>query len=100
MLEKLQAQGGYVVTPEEKTRLQNTIWTDGHLSTAIVAQPAEKIAGMAGIDLPAGKQFFIVPETGAGPEIGRASGRERVYQYVSISVVAVSLQKKQKLLTP
>ena len=68
MLEKLQAQGGYVVTPEEKTRLQNTIWTDGHLSTAIVAQPAEKIAGMAGIDLPAGKQFFIVPETGAGPD--------------------------------
>src|SRR3546814_14587918 len=68
MLEKLQAQGGYVVTPEEKTRLQNTIWTDGHLSTAIVAQPAEKIAGMAGIDLPAGKQVFIVPETGAGPD--------------------------------
>src|SRR3546814_11817293 len=23
---------------------------------------------MAGIDLPAGKQFFIVPETGAGPD--------------------------------
>src|SRR3546814_16836932 len=68
MLEKLQAQGGYVVTPEEKTRLQNTIWPDGHLSTAIVAQPAEKIAGMAGIDPPAGKQFSIVPDTGAGPD--------------------------------
>src|SRR3546814_15616904 len=32
---------------------------------------------------------------GAGGKIGRASCRERVCQYVLISVVAVSLQKKQ-----
>src|SRR3546814_16770663 len=31
------------------------------------------------------------------PEIGRASCRERVCQYVSISVVAVSLKKKTKM---
>src|SRR3546814_13090758 len=31
-----------------------------------------------------------------GEEIGRASGRERVCQYVEISVVAVSLKKKIK----
>src|SRR3546814_12909243 len=30
------------------------------------------------------------------PEIGRASGRERVWQYVSISVVAGPLKKKKK----
>ena len=68
MLEKLQAQGGYLVNAEEKQKLQNTLWEDDHLNTAIVAQPAEKIAAMAGIDLPAGKTFFIVPETGAGKE--------------------------------
>jgi len=68
MLEKLVHQGGFVVTGEDKVKLQNTIWVDGHLNTAIVAQPAEKIAGMAGIDLPEGKSFFIVPETGFGPE--------------------------------
>lgn len=68
MVEKLQAQGGYLVNAEEKAKLQNTLWEDGHLNTAIVAQPAEKIAALAGIDLPAGKTFFIVPETGAGPE--------------------------------
>lgn len=67
-LAKLEAQGGYLVTPEEKTRLQNTLWEDGHLNTAIVAQPAEKIAAMAGIELPAGKTFFIVPEAGAGAD--------------------------------
>lgn len=68
MIKKLQAQGGYVVTPEEKARLQNTLWVDDHLNTEIVAQPAEKIASMANIDLPEGVTFLIVPETGAGPE--------------------------------
>src|SRR3546814_20017342 len=33
-------------------------------------------------------------EIGGGSKIGRASCRERVCQYVSISVVAVSLKKK------
>jgi acyl-CoA reductase-like NAD-dependent aldehyde dehydrogenase len=68
MLTKLQAEGGYIISGEDKEKLQNTIWVDGHLNTAIVAQSATKIAGMAGIDLPEGKQFLIVPETGAGPE--------------------------------
>jgi sulfoacetaldehyde dehydrogenase len=68
MLEKLLHQGGYLVNEEEKKRLQNTIWHDGHLNTAIVAQPAEKLAAMAGIELPEGKEFFMVPETGWGPD--------------------------------
>jgi len=68
MLEKLLHQGGYLVNEEEKARLQNTIWHDGHLNTAIVAQPAEKLAAMAGIELPEGKEFFMVPETGWGPD--------------------------------
>lgn len=68
MLQKLQEKGGYVVNSEEKSKLQNTIWVDGHLNANIVAQPAEKIAGMAGFDIPEGKTFFIVPETGAGPD--------------------------------
>ena len=68
LLEKLLHEGGYVLNEEEKTKLQNTIWHDGHLNTDIVAQPAHKIAGQAGIELPEGKQFLIVPETGAGPD--------------------------------
>src|SRR3546814_13370210 len=36
-----------------------------------------------------------VPRGGVDLQIGRASCRERVCQYVSISVVAVSLKKKQ-----
>ncbi len=68
MLEKLVHQGGYVVSPEEKEKLQAVIWVDGHINANVVAQPAEKIAGMAGFGLPEGKRFFIVPETGYGPE--------------------------------
>ncbi len=68
MLAKLQAEGGYLVNSDEKQKLQNILWEDGHLSTSIVAQSAEKLAAMAGIDLPAEKSFYIVPETGAGSD--------------------------------
>ena len=68
MLEKLVHQGGYIVTKEEKALLQDVIWVDGHINPNAVAQPCEKIAGMAGFGVPEGKLFFIVPETGAGPD--------------------------------
>ncbi|MFT5889762.1 MAG: sulfoacetaldehyde dehydrogenase [Zhongshania sp.] len=68
LLEKLQAQGGYICNPEEKQKLQDIIWQDGHIAPRIVAQPASVLAEMAGIDLPEGNAFFIVPETGAGAD--------------------------------
>lgn len=68
LLENLQAQGGYICNEDEKAKLQAIIWEDGHIASRIVAQPASTLAEMAGIDLPEGKSFFIVPETGAGPE--------------------------------
>jgi sulfoacetaldehyde dehydrogenase len=68
MLDLLKKEGGYLVNAEEKKKLQNTLWVDDHLNANIVAQPAEKIAAMAGITIPEGTKFFIVPETGAGKE--------------------------------
>ncbi len=68
LLEKLQAEGGYIVSPEQKSQLQSVMWEDGHLSTRIVAQPASTLAGMAGFELPEDKTFLIVPETGAGAD--------------------------------
>lgn len=68
LLEKLQAEGGYLVNREEKEKLQHVIWEDGHINSRIVAQPAENMAAMAGFDIPEGKTFFIVPESGAGKE--------------------------------
>jgi sulfoacetaldehyde dehydrogenase len=69
LLSKLVKQGGYIVSNEDKKKLQATIWKDGHLNANIVAQPLETIAKMAGISgYPEGSKFFIVPETGTGPE--------------------------------
>jgi sulfoacetaldehyde dehydrogenase len=69
MLEKLKAQGGYLCNEEEKAALRNTLWDEElHLNTAIVAQPPEKIAQMAGLSIPEETKFFIVPEDGWGPE--------------------------------
>jgi sulfoacetaldehyde dehydrogenase len=68
MLAKLVHQGGYVVNAEEKAKLQAVIWEDDHINAKVVAQDAEKIAGMAGFSIPEGKLFFIVPEDGHGPD--------------------------------
>ena len=67
-LEKLKHEGGHVIEGEDKEKLQQVLWRDGQLNAGIVAQPAVNITGQAGIDLPEGKQFLIVPETGAGPD--------------------------------
>jgi len=67
-LEKLKHEGGFVIDGEDKQKLQDVLWKDGVLNAKIVAQHALNITGQAGIDLPEGKQFLIVPETGTGPD--------------------------------
>ncbi len=68
MVKELEAVGGYLCSAEEKKMLQATMWDPdkGVLNREIVAQPAEKIAGLAGIKLPKGKSFIMVEETGVG----------------------------------
>lgn len=67
-LEKLKSEGGYLMSDAEKSKLQQVLWQDGAINAKIVAQPASVIAGQAGFDLPEGKQFLIIPESGAGAE--------------------------------
>jgi sulfoacetaldehyde dehydrogenase len=64
----MEAEGGYLVKGDEKEKLQHAMWHDGHLSRAIVAQAPEVIAKEAGIELPEGKTFFMVEETGIGAD--------------------------------
>ena len=69
MMAKLKAKGGHLCSPEEKQQLQRTLWDEeGHLNTAIVAQPASKIASMAGLTVASDTEFYIVLEEGWGPE--------------------------------
>ncbi len=68
MLARLEAKGGLVLNDAQKAKLQAVLWIDGALNPKIVAQPPETIAAMAGFDIPEGTKFFIVPETGTGPD--------------------------------
>ena len=74
MLERLKAKGGYLCNAEEKEKLRNTIWDDeGHLNTAIVAQPAQKIASMAGLTFPQPPSFIsLLKKVGAKTSLSLA----------------------------
>lgn len=67
-LAQLQEEGGYLVNEEEKAKLEKVLWVDNHRTIDTIACPASVIAGKAGIDLPEGKIFFIVPEDKIGKE--------------------------------
>ena len=75
-LEVLKANGGYLLTIEEKRRLQEVMWPGGKLSTAIMAQDAAKIAAAAGLDSPeaASARFFMVEEDGYGADFPFSGG--------------------------
>jgi sulfoacetaldehyde dehydrogenase len=69
LLVKLQDEGGYVVNEEEKARLRGAYWdAQGRRTADTIARPAHVVAAKAGIALPAGKTFLIVPETQIGKE--------------------------------
>src|SRR3546814_13052011 len=53
------------------------------------------VMALAGGALLMGRSSELSPDNVAGDQIGRASCRERVWQVVSITVVAVSLTKKK-----
>jgi sulfoacetaldehyde dehydrogenase len=62
-LGRLQEEGGYLVNDDEKAKLQAAYWdAEGRRTADTIARDADVIARKAGIDLPAGKTFFIVPE--------------------------------------
>jgi sulfoacetaldehyde dehydrogenase len=63
------SQGAYLLSPDEKRRLQQVMWPDGKLSAAISAQPPGKIAALAGLNGPGAQdaEFFLVEEDSYGP---------------------------------
>jgi sulfoacetaldehyde dehydrogenase len=68
-LEQLQKEGGYLVSEEEKRKLQSALWdAEGHRTAPTIARPAAKIAETAGFTIPEGKTFLIVKEKHIGKE--------------------------------
>jgi sulfoacetaldehyde dehydrogenase len=69
MLQQLQHEGGYLLSPEERAAVQAIYWdAEGHRTADTVARPAAVVAARAGIVLPPGKSFLIAEQS----EIGKA----------------------------
>lgn len=69
-IEALRNEGGYLLSADEKRRLQQVMWHDGKLSPAVSAQPPGKIAALAGLNGQGAQdaEFFLVEEDGFGPD--------------------------------
>ena len=69
-MQELRKQGGYLLSDEEKARMQEVMWPDGKLSTTVMAQSAGKVAAVAGLDSEEARaaRFFMVEEEGWGPD--------------------------------
>ena len=68
LVEKLVAQGGYVVSPQEADKIAAVLWEDGHLNPKSVVQRPQVLCKMAGVEIPEDRLFMIVPEEGVGPQ--------------------------------
>ncbi len=68
MLAKLKAKGGMVLDDAAKAKLQASLWIDGVINAKVVAQTPQFIGKFAGFEVPEDAKFFIVPETGYGPD--------------------------------
>jgi sulfoacetaldehyde dehydrogenase len=66
----LEAQGGVMLSPDDKARLAQFMFPEGKLSSAATAQSASVIAQKAGLTTPgaANPAFLMVEESGAGPD--------------------------------
>jgi len=63
----LQRAGGYRANMEEKNKLVDILWVDGHLNREVIAKDADVFADLAGLG-PAARtaRFFIVEHDGIG----------------------------------
>ena len=67
---KLQDHGGWLVPGDKKDQLQQAMWPSGSLNRQVVAQPASRIAEVAGFDEDEAhaSKFLIVEESGIGED--------------------------------
>jgi sulfoacetaldehyde dehydrogenase len=66
LLDALKKEGGHLASIDEKEKLKAAMWPDGKINRDIVAQPALRIAEIAGIKIPESTAFIMVEEEGIG----------------------------------
>ena len=68
LVSALESQGAKLLTADEQEKLQQLMWPEGNLNSAVIARPAHQIAEMAEIDCSAMSdvKVLIVQESQAG----------------------------------
>lgn len=67
-IEEMKKQYAHLCSPEEKQKLQDTLWINGRLNPKAICRPATEIARLAGIDVAPDTRWILVEETGYGKE--------------------------------
>ncbi len=69
-INSIEMQGAYIIREgsDEKKKLLDGMWVDGHLNKDIVAQSPQTLAAIAGLKVPKDTKFFVVEESGIGRE--------------------------------
>jgi sulfoacetaldehyde dehydrogenase len=69
MVAQLQKEGGYLANDREKAALRNAMWDrEGHRTPDTVAIAPQRLAKIAGFDIPADRKFIIVMGDGIGKQ--------------------------------
>ena len=69
MLQRLQAEGGYLVDAREKELLRAACWdAEGHRTPETIARAASVVAAKAGFSIPDDKTFLLVEEQRIGKQ--------------------------------
>lgn len=68
-MEALKRAGGYRCTADEKQKVQDKLWVDGHLNRQVIAKDADILADVFELgDQAKGNKFFMVEEGAADPD--------------------------------
>jgi acetaldehyde dehydrogenase (acetylating) len=69
LAERMRQEGAWFAGPEATDALRRTVFhPDGNPNTAVVGKPAEYVAAIAGIQVPAGTRVIVTPLDRAGRE--------------------------------
>ena len=67
LLAQLIKHGGYCAQAGDYEKIAAVLWKNGQLNPDAVVLKPQVLCQMAGVDIPADRQFIIMPETGVGP---------------------------------
>jgi sulfoacetaldehyde dehydrogenase len=67
-IREISQHGAVLLSGQDKAKLQDVMWVDGHLSPSITGKTADVITDLANLQVPLGTRILMVEETGAGPE--------------------------------